>query len=225
MGLPRIILHNAVSVDGRIDWFTPDLGRYYGLVSRWHEDATLAGSDTILAQEDNVASDAGDTSGGATDKSMDNERPLLVIPDSRGRVRSWHLWRRQPYWRDMVALCSESTPDEYIDYLDEQRIHRIIAGKELVNFKQALQELCVRFGVETVRVESGGSLNGVLLREGLVDEVSVLIHPALVGGSSPRSLFRAPDLFSDEGVISLELVHFERFDDDIVWLLYRTGKA
>jgi riboflavin biosynthesis pyrimidine reductase len=47
--LPRVILHNAVSVDGRIDWFTPDIGQFYELASRWSEDATLTGSDTLLS--------------------------------------------------------------------------------------------------------------------------------------------------------------------------------
>jgi len=52
--LPRVILHNAVSVDGRIDWFTPDVGQFYELASRWKEDATLAGSNTIFNQEEEV---------------------------------------------------------------------------------------------------------------------------------------------------------------------------
>ena len=45
--LPRVILHSTVSVDGRIDWFTPDIGQFYELAATWREDATLAGSQTI----------------------------------------------------------------------------------------------------------------------------------------------------------------------------------
>ena len=46
--LPRVILHNAVSLDGRIDGFPMDLQQYYELISIWKEDATLAGSHTFL---------------------------------------------------------------------------------------------------------------------------------------------------------------------------------
>ena len=46
--LPRIIIHNAISLDGRIDWLTFDLGLFYGLISRWNEDATMVGSNTLL---------------------------------------------------------------------------------------------------------------------------------------------------------------------------------
>ena len=36
-----------------------------------------------------------------------------------------------------------------------------------------------------MRVDSGGALNGALLRAGLVDELSLLVHPVLVG-DAPR---------------------------------------
>ena len=49
--LPRVILHNEVGVDRRIDWFSPNIGQYYGLVARWQVDAILAGSDTMLSYQ------------------------------------------------------------------------------------------------------------------------------------------------------------------------------
>ena len=51
-----------------------------------------------------------------------------------------------------------------------------------------------RFGVKVVRVDAGGTLIGQLLRQGLVNEVSLLIYPSLVGGETQSSIFRAPDL-------------------------------
>lgn len=86
--------------------------------------------------------------------------------------------------------------------------------------RAALEELSARYGVKTVRVDSGGVLSGVLLRHGLVDEVSVLIYPSLVGGTSLRSIFRAPDLESPEGAISLRLMYLETLQNDLIWLRY-----
>ena len=220
--LPRVILHNAVSMDGRIDWFTPDIGLFYELASRWEEDATLAGSDTILNAPDEAAEDE-DVSE-PPKKCPDDKRPLLVVPDSQGRVRNLHVLRKQPYWRDAVALCSRSTPKDYLNYLSQRHIDYIVAGDEHVDLQAALKELNARYGVKTGRVDSGGTLNGGLLRAGLVDEISVLLHPSLVGGTTPRSLFRAPDLTSSEGVIQLKLTHMERLAGDIVWLQYKVAK-
>ena len=46
--LPRVIQFNEVSLDGRLDWFTSDMGLYYGLAARWQPDAMLSGSNTML---------------------------------------------------------------------------------------------------------------------------------------------------------------------------------
>ncbi|UCG70269.1 MAG: RibD family protein [Thermoplasmata archaeon] len=216
--LPKVILYNLVSVDGRIDWFTPDVGLFYKLASYWKEDATLAGSNTIFNPEDEVPEEDGLDF--EQKKSPDDKRPLLVVPDSRGKVRNWHVLRKSGYWRGMVALCSQSTPENYIEYLRKRHIDYFIAGEDHVDLKVALEELNSRFGVNLVRVDSGGTLNGILLRLGLVDEISVLIDPSLVGGTTPRFLFRAPDLTSKEGVIRLKLSHVEELKNDIIWLRY-----
>jgi len=71
-----------------------------------------------------------------------------------------------------------------------------------------------------VRVDSGGSLSGALLRAGLVHEVSVLLEPLLVGGVSPRAFLRGPDPALSGGAVGLRLTAVERFDDDVVWLRY-----
>jgi 2,5-diamino-6-(ribosylamino)-4(3H)-pyrimidinone 5'-phosphate reductase len=87
-----------------------------------------------------------------------------------------------------------------------------------------LEELNTRYGVKVVRVDSGGILNGVLLRAGLVDEVSVIVDPCLVGGTTPRSMFVAPDLTSAEGVLASRLIHVEPVRGDAVWLRYEVVK-
>jgi 2,5-diamino-6-(ribosylamino)-4(3H)-pyrimidinone 5'-phosphate reductase len=219
--LPRVVIHNAVSADGRIDWFEADVGVLYDLAGRWHEECTLVGSGTVLAAPESVTRDKGPWEPRvalATDP-----RPLLAIVDSRGRVRCWKTWLAMPYWRGGVAICSESTPDKHLQYLAEAGVDFIVAGHEKVDMTAALEELNERYGIQTVRVDSGGTLNGVLLRAGLVDEVSILVHPALVGGTSQRSLFRAPDLASPVGVIPLALVSAETIGESLVWLRYKVA--
>lgn len=220
--LPKVIVYNAVSLDGRIDWFTPDIGLFYGLAATWQEDATLVGSETILTAESQAAPE--EEAAEPPEPPSDDQRPLLVVVDSRGRVRNWDYWKRQPYWRGAVVLCSRSTPEEYLRNLQAQRVPYIIAGDKQVDLRPALEELNAHYGVQTVRVDSGGTLNGALLRAGLVDEVSVLVHPVLVGGTSPRSFYRAPDLTSDQGLLPLKLIHHERLENDILWLRYQVVK-
>jgi riboflavin biosynthesis pyrimidine reductase len=58
-----------------------------------------------------------------------------------------------------------------------------------------------------------------LLRQGLVNEVSVVVEPRLVGGESHHWLVRAPDAGPGDAV-ALELRELERLDDDALWLRY-----
>jgi hypothetical protein len=47
--LPQVILHTAMSLDGRITGFPADLDIYYSLAAQWNPDAILFGSETVLA--------------------------------------------------------------------------------------------------------------------------------------------------------------------------------
>lgn len=221
--LPHVIVYNAVSADGRIDWFPFDMYLYYGIAAEWNVDAALMGSNTILMSGEEVSKED-ETAFEPMKAEKNDTRPMLVIADSKGRIRSWHDIKKWPYIRDAVALCSRSTPKEYLEYLEKRHIDYIVAGDDQVDFKAALEELDKRYGVKKLRVDSGGTLNGVLLRAGLVNEVHLLINPALVGGTSCRSMFRAPDLASSEGVIDLRLKSSKKLKGGIVHLHYEVRK-
>jgi 2,5-diamino-6-(ribosylamino)-4(3H)-pyrimidinone 5'-phosphate reductase len=216
---PRVILHNMASIDGRVDWFEADVGLFYEVAGHWQADAMLAGSDTMRAAYKGVPKDD-DGEPDAPENIPEVGRALLIVPDSRGGLRLWSRIKREPWWRDAMALCSRTTPRAYLEYLQARDVDYILAGEDRVDFRAALAELKARHGIRTIQVDSGGTLNGVLLRAGLVDEVSLIISPSLVGGSEARSIYRAPELTSPEGVIRVKLVHLERLRDDLVWLRY-----
>jgi 2,5-diamino-6-(ribosylamino)-4(3H)-pyrimidinone 5'-phosphate reductase len=218
--LPRLIMHNAVSLDGRIEGFPADVGLYYELAERWKVDAHLVGCDTMLQMEAQIP-DMDDSVIQLPSPAAPNDtRPLLVVPDSRGRLRKWRGIREMPYWRGAVAFCSRSTPQEYLENLIKWHVPYLMAGDDHVDLGAALELLNLHFDVKTVHVDSGGTLSGVLLRAGLVDEVSLLIHPHLAGGAGRRSFFRQQGLGGPEESIRLRLTHLERMRDDIVWLRY-----
>jgi 2,5-diamino-6-(ribosylamino)-4(3H)-pyrimidinone 5'-phosphate reductase len=221
--LPKVIIHNAVSLDGRITGFDVDLELYYEIATGFGEDATLVGSGTMLTSGDEIPEETEEDIKKPKPKP-DDDRSILAIPDSKGRVRIWHALRRWPYWRDHVALITKNTPKDYIEYLEKRSIDYIVAGSDKVDLKTALERLNARFGVKLVRVDSGGTLNGVLLRAGLVDEVSILLHHTLVGRKNTISVFKDDGQTSDEGVIKLKLLKFEKLKDDIVWLRYEVVK-
>ena len=196
---PKVILYTATSLDGRTTGFAVDMDLFYSLASQWGEKASLVGCDTLLRAAAEVPPDDGANMPESA-ASPEDTRPVLVVPDSRGRLQSWHFWREQPFWKDWIALYTRATPPEHISYLNRKGIKSFMAGDEHVDFAQAFDELANMFGGDTIRVDSGGTLNGILLRAGLVDEIHLLVHPVLVGDTERPTFFR--DRLSDhcEGI-------------------------
>jgi 2,5-diamino-6-(ribosylamino)-4(3H)-pyrimidinone 5'-phosphate reductase len=218
--MPEVIVYNAVSIDGRLDHCDFDLGRYYGLAAKMKTEAVIFGSETVVSSGlEDTDEDVHETKIVPNDK-----RPIVAVVDSRGRVRCWNKLRNEPYWRDMVALVTESTPKDYLKYLEEKHVRYGIFGTDHVDMALALEWLASEFGAKRVRVDGGGTLNGVLLRQNLVTEVHLLIHPFLVGGTTPSSMYQAPDLGKDVKAARLELVGTRRYDGDLICLRYKVQK-
>lgn len=222
--IPLVILYNAVSLDGRITGFDVDVELYYELASKWDVDAVLMGSNTVLT---GFGVKAGETIPESDDafqpreKDPDDKRPILVVPDSKGQIRIWSEILKLPYINDVLVLCSRSTPREYLDFLDERYIDYLVVGYQQVDLENALEELNTKFGVKKVRVDSGGVLNGILLRQGLADEIHLLVHPELVGGTINNSIFQTPGTDDELESIKLYLEGMEKIKDDIIYLRYR----
>jgi 2,5-diamino-6-(ribosylamino)-4(3H)-pyrimidinone 5'-phosphate reductase len=213
-----------MSLDGRITNFFADLELYYTIAARWNPDAILFGSETVLAAvQNNPSLDVPPEHQELftpPENAVTDPRPLLVIADSRGRVRCWDAIRTWPYMRGLLAICSSSTPEEYLSYLAEKQIGTIIAGDDRINMRAALEALNARYGVKVVRVDSGGTLNSVLLNYGLVDEVSVLIHPFLTGGKPDPTIFDPLKAGISDVLIPLKFCYSEVLEQGIIWARY-----
>jgi 2,5-diamino-6-(ribosylamino)-4(3H)-pyrimidinone 5'-phosphate reductase len=219
---PKVILYNAISLDGRITGFPVDMGLFYSLVGQWGENATLVGCDTLLsAPIEDPQETSSEAVAGTPDP--DDRRPILVVPDSRGRFKNWHFLKVQPYWKDWAALCTTRTPSDHLNYLKQQGIHMIMAGTEHVDFAQAMEKLNLQFGITVIRADSGGTLNGVLLRAGLVDQVHLLVHPILTGGLHEKTFYtdNNPDR---KDTLPLQLLESKRLDNGLLLLSYSVTK-
>ncbi len=223
---PYVICYLAVSLDGRLDGFEPDLERYYGIAARFDADAILAGSETAIAAIERYGGveNAFDDGPAPPRAGPDDPRPLLAVVDGRGRVRRWSVFQQAPYWGRWVALIAASVPGAHRDYLATRNVDALECGSERVDLDLALRRLAEDYGVRRIRVDSGGRLNGALLRAGLVDEVHLLVCPWLSGGTSPRSSFIADDLAPDVRGTKLERTAVEPFEEGAVLLSYRVAR-
>lgn len=224
---PRVVVYNQVSLDGRIVGFDIDVGRYYRRGFRWPSDAILMGSTTATAfgppespeQQARVITgvDKVDVYPGFEDL-VSEPQPLLVVPDSTGRVRCWVHALAQPWYSSIVVLTSSATPTDYLDYLDRRGIARVSAGADRVDLAAALDRLGAEFGVTSIRTDSGGRLNGALFAAGLVDELAVILSPRIAADPAGRGVVELPGPLPRE--VRLHLEESEVLDDGALWLRY-----
>jgi 2,5-diamino-6-(ribosylamino)-4(3H)-pyrimidinone 5'-phosphate reductase len=128
-------------------------------------------------------------------------------------VRTWEALRDCAHWSGALALHCSATPAERSTSVAE-----IVTGGERVDLAAALAALHERHGARLVRVDSGGALTGALLCAGLVDELSLLVHPCLAGDER-RWHGREPVPRHD-----LVKTAAETLGDGLVWLRYRFGR-
>jgi 2,5-diamino-6-(ribosylamino)-4(3H)-pyrimidinone 5'-phosphate reductase len=216
---PHVIIHTAMSLDGRTDRFLGDVDLYYQVAARLDPDATLTGSNTLLK--------AGlEPDGEHLEPLLEKEEDMqkLVVTDSQGRICTWRRLQNQPYWGKVLVLCSESTPSDYLSYLERVKVEVIRTRGVQVDLAEALEVLHGDHGLRTVRVDSGGALASALIHERLADELVLMIYPYLLGGTSQNRFFLGPEAERDEDVPRLELVRSQRMRGGVELLRYRFGK-
>jgi 2,5-diamino-6-(ribosylamino)-4(3H)-pyrimidinone 5'-phosphate reductase len=221
--LPRVLVHTAVSADGRTKGFDVDMGQFYGVAADWGADCMLTGADTIVLAPEYVPDDP---SAPAPDVAPSNAHLLAVI-DARGRVRNWRTLKGYTqFWRDPLAIVSRETPAEYVDEVRRAGCDALVAGDERVDLRAALELLAAEHGVTRVRVDTGGALAGALLAAGLVNEISLMVYPLLAGGAEEHTFNRlvAPD--GTPGIAAspaLSFVGVERLDGGVARLRYEVA--
>jgi 2,5-diamino-6-(ribosylamino)-4(3H)-pyrimidinone 5'-phosphate reductase len=211
-------LHNLTSLDGRLDGFTPDVELYYETAARLPHQAVLTGSGTLLAAAavEGIDLSGVDRARGTGSPPADASRPWLVIVDSAGRVSRLDWLRRRPVWRDVLVLCSETTPAGHLERLQRTGVEHLVLGAARVDLAAALTVLADRYGVADVRVDAGGSLNGALLAAGLVDRVSTVVAPVVAGSGDGSA--RPVAAATDREATLMRLTSVEHLRNGHVWL-------
>jgi 2,5-diamino-6-(ribosylamino)-4(3H)-pyrimidinone 5'-phosphate reductase len=218
--LPKVIIHNSVSLDGSLTDFEPNMKLHYQIAGNYNPDVHLIGSNTVKAGTELYGEEVPYEEKKDFHKPKRAERlPYWVIPDTKGALEGLlHTCRRFEFCKDVVVLVSEETPKKYIKHLEERNYDYHIVGKKHVDLEKSLELLSAKYGVKKVLADTGRLLGNLIINHGLVSEVSLLIHPVIVGNKSYS-------IFSNVNeAISLKLHKAEILDKGYVWLVYTVSK-
>jgi len=233
---PHVICHMVSSVDGRT------------LNSRWRPDGKLA-SALFERLHDELGGDAW-LIGRVTGQEFAKGKPYPVVTDqifphenwfarrdakdnTKGDAKAYGValdcngkiaWGRSDIGGDpIVAVLSRQVSDAHLAGLRNEGVSYIFAGDTELDLGLVLEILNRELGVKRLLLEGGGGANGAFLRAGLVDELSLVLCPAVDGAKGAPSVFDSAEPLTGPTapVEAMTLESSNVLDGGAVWLRYR----
>jgi 2,5-diamino-6-(ribosylamino)-4(3H)-pyrimidinone 5'-phosphate reductase len=218
--ISEVIIHNSISLDGSLTNFQPRMGLHYAIARNYQPDIHLIGSNTVQVG----VTLYGNTLPQEEEKDFhrldrDHRLPYWMIPDTRGLLKGiLHTCRRFEFCKDVIILVSETTPKEYVDYLAERNYAYHVVGRDHVDLKEMFRLFSEIYRVKKTLADTGRILSNLLLESGLVSEISLLVHPVIVGESSYN-------IFGNiRKNINLKLEKKEIIEKKYIWLVYKIAR-
>lgn len=89
----------------------------------------------------------------------------------------------------VIEILTGRASNDYKDFLRRLKISYIIAGERELDLELECEKLRRLFDIRTLMVSGGGGINYSFLHAGLINELSIVLQPALDGTTSEPSLF------------------------------------
>lgn len=227
---PHIICHMLASLDGRTlpsRWAPKDVN-IHGAYERLHEQlggqAWLVGRVTgqEFAKSKAYPDEPAESIAREAWFARKDASAYAVVLDAQGKI----AWGRGDIGGDpIVVILTETVSDAHLAGLRRDGVSYIFAGREQIDLTRALEDLNRELGIERLLLEGGGHVNGSFLRAGLVDEISLILAPAVDGRTGAPSLFDGGDAEGLAPLTSLRLEHSELLEGGAIWLRYRLEAA
>ncbi|MFN2576946.1 MAG: bifunctional diaminohydroxyphosphoribosylaminopyrimidine deaminase/5-amino-6-(5-phosphoribosylamino)uracil reductase RibD [Pyrinomonadaceae bacterium] len=218
---PFIHLKMAVSLDGKVAtvngdsrWITGDAARARVHELRHQNDAIMIGGRTARADDPLL-----------TDRSgKKRRRPLVrvVIEQYLRLSPESQLVQTTDAAPVMIFVCGDSEPD----LLDDLRARgvEVITQSSALDFLSILEELGKR-SIQSVMLEGGPSLAGLLLEAALVNKVTFFVAPMMIGSQDAPSAIGGAGAETIADALQLERVEVKQHGRDIEVTGYPAGRS
>lgn len=228
---PKVICHMISSVDGRLitnRWTPPAKGIDPSIRSGIYEQVAsrLGGEGWIVGRKSMEPFTKGRASTAASARlpreafvGTRRDCTLAVAVDPHGRL---HYGASHAGDEHFVAVLGEQVSDAYLAELRADGVSYLFAGADGTDLGRAMEGLAGTFGVRTLLLEGGGLTNGHFLKAGLIDEISLIVAPAIDGLAGMPSIFEYVGAPGERPAAGRALRHTatETLEAGFVWLRY-----
>lgn len=129
-------------------------------------------------------------------------------------------------WVEKLILVT--TNENHVAFsLSEKYSNLDVLYYDQLNLGVMLEDLYEKYDAQRLTIQSGGSLNGLFVRENLIDYVNIVIAPLLVGGKDVSTLIDGDSISSRQDLNklrALELLECNKLNDSYVQLKYKVRK-
>jgi len=119
-------------------------------------------------------------------------------------------------------LATSNKKHPAYEYENEKNL-KIMYYENGIDFVDLFNQLKCKYNIEKMTIQTGGTLNSVLLREQLIDKLSIVIAPALIGGKETPTLIDGNSLQTFEDIRkikALKLIENRTLNDSYINLKY-----
>lgn len=120
----------------------------------------------------------------------------------------------------VIEVLTERTAPAYRAYLRKRGVSYILAGSEMLDSKIVAEKLYRLFGIGTLLICGGGTINWTFLQQGAVDELSLLLAPAADGNPDSVTVFEKSAMLPPSDPAVFQLKNIERLKGDGIRLVY-----
>lgn len=182
-GRPFVHLKMAVSLDGKVAttsgdsrWITGEVARAEVHRLRHRSDAIMIGGRTARADDPLL-----------TDRSgKDRRRPLIrVVIEQFLRLSPESQLAQTTEAGPVLIFAGEEPAADAVEALKSRGVE-VITQSPALDLNSVLEELARR-SIQSVLVEGGPSLAGLLIEANLVDKVTFFVAPMIIGGQDSPS--------------------------------------
>lgn len=130
------------------------------------------------------------------------------------------------HWVGKVLLVT--TNKNHVAYKVKYKYDNLeILYYETLDLEKLLEDLYSKYGAERLTIQSGGTLNGMFVRNKLIDFVNIVIAPILVGGKDVATLVDGESIIDEselDKLMPLQLLECNKLDDSYIQLKYKVKK-
>lgn len=113
---------------------------------------------------------------------------------------------------DHFYLITTNKNHPSFELQDQYPTMHILFYEGKIDFVDVFRRFKEKFNIDRVTIQTGGTLNAKLLRLGLIDKISIVVAPCLIGGKNTQSLIGGESLHTQDDLKKLKTLKLIKCD-------------